>query len=192
MCPWCILGATHGDLADAQLSEHKLLDELCASSENVAASQTIHFAARWCEELGDGSATLTNFNTHQVYGQDLSPEMTPDAESSASSSSNLAIVPSARAAPVGVIPSLDTSVHVLLFPGIALRRRTVLEAALAGLKTGLQIAISPSGEAVKEATTSAAEDDVETCFHGCNPRCLAEILKSGLLGSLGKRDIFAV
>ena len=103
------------------------------------------------------------------------------AESPASSSSNLAIVPSARAAPVGAIPSLDTSVHVLLFPGIALRRRTVLEAALAGLKTGRQIAISPSGEAVKEATTSAAEDDLETCFHGCNPRCLAEILKSGLL-----------
>ena len=38
--------------------------------------------------------------------------MTPDAESSASSRSNLAIVPYARAAPVGAIPSLDTSAHM--------------------------------------------------------------------------------
>ena len=66
VCPWCILGATHGDLADAQLREQKLLDELCASSENVAASQTIHFAARWCEELGEGSAALTNFNKKRL------------------------------------------------------------------------------------------------------------------------------
>ena len=71
----------------------------------------------------------------------------------------------------------------LLFPQISLRRRSVLEAALAGLKTGLQLTISPSGEAVKEASSSAAGADLETCFHGCNPRCLAQILKSGLLAS---------
>ena len=111
VCPWCILGATRGDLADAQLREQKLLDELCASSENVAGSQTIHFAARWCEELGEGSAALTIFSKKDVGGQDLRPEVTPDVESSASSSSNLGIVPYAQAAPLGAIPSVDTSAH---------------------------------------------------------------------------------
>ena len=107
----------------------------------------------------------------------------------------MAATPDAAGSPFVLGEPLATSLRVwvtLLFPGIALRRRTVLEAALAGLKTGLQIAISPSGEAVKEASSSAAEDDLETCFHGCNPRCVAEILKSGLLGSLGKQDIFGV
>ena len=81
----------------------------------------------------------------------------------------------------------------LVFPGIALRRRTVLEAALAGLTTGLQMTMSPDGEAVKEALSSAADDALQkTCYHGCNPRCLAEILQSGLLGSVGKQDIFGV
>ena len=108
----------------------------------------------------------------------------------------MAATPDAAGTPFVSGGPLATSLRewvTLLFPGIALRRRTVLEAALAGLKTGLQITISPSGEAVKEASSSAADDDLQkTCFHGCNPRCLAEILKSGLLGSLGKQDIFGV
>ena len=108
----------------------------------------------------------------------------------------MAVTPEAAGTPFVSGGPLATSLRAwvtLLFPGIALRRRTVLEAALAGLTTGLQITMSPDGEAVKEALSSAADDDLQkTCFHGCNPRCLAEILQSGLLGSVGKQNIFGV
>ena len=75
----------------------------------------------------------------------------------------------------------------LVWPQVPLRRRTVLEAALARLREGFQLAVTPTGEAVTEASSSAAGSDFETCYHGCNPRCLALILQTGLLPNKGRK-----
>ena len=79
-----------------------------------------------------------------------------------------------------------------LWPSAPLRRRTVLELALSRVREGHALVMSPDGQAVKEASSTASGSDDEICYHGCNPRQLAQILNGGLLPTLGKHDILGV
>ena len=63
----------------------------------------------------------------------------------------------------------------------------VLEAALARLREGYELAVTPTGDAVTAASASAEAPAEETCYHGCNPRELGQILRHGLLPNVGKR-----
>ena len=50
VCPWCILGAEHGNVADAREAEKELLLQLWVSPGwNAYGSLMISNAARWCE-----------------------------------------------------------------------------------------------------------------------------------------------
>ena len=80
----------------------------------------------------------------------------------------------------------------MIWPDISLRRRTVLEAALARLREGYELAVTPAGEPLTVDSSRAAGCAQQVCYHGANPHCVAQILKEGLLPNKGKRNIVGV
>ena len=79
-----------------------------------------------------------------------------------------------------------------VWPSLRLRPRTALELALSRVTEGHQLLVSPSGEKIAEDVSGASSSTAETCFHGCNPRMLADILQNGLKPSVGKHDILGI
>ena len=62
VCPWCLLGAQHGNLIDVRARERELLADLRARSAPMHARFTIVNAAVWCHELC-GIQTFTGSST---------------------------------------------------------------------------------------------------------------------------------
>ena len=79
-----------------------------------------------------------------------------------------------------------------VWPSARLRRRTAIELALSRLRGGHQLVVTPAGESVLGGTIIPSGPDIAFCYHGCNPRMLAGILRDGLLPSYGKQNILGV
>ena len=79
-----------------------------------------------------------------------------------------------------------------VWPSARLRRRTAIELALSRLREGHQLVATPAGESVLGGTITPSGPGIACCYHGCNPRMLAGILRDGLLPSYGKQNILGV
>ena len=71
VCPWCLLGAQHGNLEDARARERELLEDLRAGSAPMPARLTIVNAACWCHEL----CGIQTFTSSSMF---MEPRMTDE------------------------------------------------------------------------------------------------------------------
>ena len=79
-----------------------------------------------------------------------------------------------------------------LFPEVPLRRRSVLELALARVPEGHQVITSPTGHVVMSESMDAVAGDSVNCWHGANPRELPSILRHGPRPNPGKFGIVGI